>query len=94
MRALGRRCGKTNDARLNKPTVTPELPTPCVARPTIKVVGLLATAQMMLPTSNMRISIKYQSSIGRCLKSSPQVDCKPPKVTKYAAPYHETLFKS
>lgn len=79
---------------LNRPIVTPEPLTPWITRPTIKVVEFLATAQMVLPTSNMRIPIKYHSLIGKYLKIFPQVDWKPANVMKYAAPYHETLLKS
>lgn len=86
--------GAAKPTMLNRLTVTPEPPTPWIARPTINVVGFFATAQMMLPISKIRILIKYHSLMGKYLNSFPQVDWKPPKVMKYAAPYHDTLFKS
>ena len=59
--------GAANPTMLNRPTVTPEPPTPWIARPTINVVGFFATAHTMLPSSKIRMPIRYQSLIGRYL---------------------------
>jgi hypothetical protein len=75
-------CGRfSGDAEkptiVNTPTATPEPPTPAIARPTIRVVGFLATPQTRLPISKMSKASRYQSFKGKYLYNLPQVDWNP-----------------
>jgi hypothetical protein len=59
--------GVASPTMLNRPTVTPEPPTPWIARPTISVLGFFATAHTMLPSSKIKMPIKYHTSMGMYL---------------------------
>jgi len=81
-------CGRfSGDAEkpimVKTPTATPEPPTPAIARPTIRVVGFLATPQTRLPTSKTTSATKYQSFKGKYRYSFPQVDWNPVTVSHY-----------
>lgn len=49
---------EANAAIVYTPGAIPEAPTPAIARPTIRVVEFRATAQIKLPTSNMKIDTR------------------------------------
>lgn len=72
------------------PEAIPAPPAPAIARPTMRVVLLLATAQMRDPTSKMKMLIRKLNLRGKYLYALPHVDWKAPSVKKKAEPYQPT----
>jgi hypothetical protein len=72
------------------PLAIPAPPAPAIARPTIRVVELLATAQIRLPTSKIKMLMRKDILSGKYLYALPQVDWKDARVKKKAEPYHPT----
>jgi hypothetical protein len=69
------------------PEAMPAPPAPATARPTMRVVLFLDTAQMRLPTSKMKIATMKLVFSGKYLYALPQVDWKDARVRKNADPY-------
>jgi hypothetical protein len=74
------------------PDIIPAPPTPATALPTIKVVGLLATPQMRLPTSKMKMEMIKVVFSGKYLYAFPHVDWKDASVMRKAEPYLGVLL--
>lgn len=53
------RGGAEKAARVNDPVFTPAAPSPAMARPTIRATEEGATAQIKLPTSKIKMDIRY-----------------------------------
>src|ERR1700753_1024177 len=71
----------------------PAPPTPAMARPTMSVVELCATAQIKLPSSKMAMDMMKVVLRWKYLKALPQVDWKDATVRKNAEPYQPTSCK-
>ena len=71
----GRLAGGTENAMMvYAPEAIPAPPAPAMARPTMRVVLLFATAQMREPTSKMKMAMRKLSFRGKYLYALPHVD--------------------
>jgi hypothetical protein len=70
----GRRAGGAEKAMMvYEPEAIPAPPMPAMARPTINVVELFATAQIRLPTSKMKMLDKNETLSGKYLYNFPHL---------------------
>ena len=76
------------------PLERPAPPIPAMARPTMRVVELLATAQMRLPSSKMNMLIKKTIFKGKNFRAFPHVLWKAATVRKKADPYLYTSVEN
>lgn len=72
------------------PLPIPAPPMPATARPTMRVVLFLATAQIKEPTSKIKIETRKVLFRGKYLYPFPHVDWNEANVRKKALPYQPT----
>lgn len=74
---MGRvRRGTAVDTTMKLPVVIPALPKPAIARPTISMIELVATAQSSEPASNKNKDTRYEFLIEYSMKMRPNMGWK------------------